>query len=84
MPPPELHFGRWRESIARLKALKFSRIAPTHFGIFDDAQWQLTRWIRRWLDVEKWLEIVMAQEPSIEDLRESFSLWMQEQGSGKI
>jgi glyoxylase-like metal-dependent hydrolase (beta-lactamase superfamily II) len=83
MPPPELHFGRWRESIARLKALKFSRIAPTHFGIFDDAQWQLDEMDKALLDVEKWLEIVMAQEPSIEDLRESFSLWMQEQGKMK-
>jgi glyoxylase-like metal-dependent hydrolase (beta-lactamase superfamily II) len=83
MPPPELHFGRWRESIARLKALKFSRIAPTHFGIFDDAQWQLDEMDKSLLDVEKWLEIVMAQEPSIEDLRESFSLWMQEQGKMK-
>lgn len=80
MPPPELHFGRWHESIARLKALKFSRIAPTHFGIFDDAQWQLDEMDKALTEVEKWLEIVMAQEPSIEDLRESFSLWMQEQG----
>lgn len=80
MPPPELHFGRWHESIARLKALKFSRIAPTHFGIFDDAQWQLDEMDKALAEVEKWLEIVMAQEPSIEDLRESFSLWMQEQG----
>jgi glyoxylase-like metal-dependent hydrolase (beta-lactamase superfamily II) len=80
MPPPELHFGRWHESIARLKTLKFSRIAPTHFGIFDDAQWQLDEMDKALTEVEKWLEIVMAQEPSIEDLRESFSLWMQEQG----
>jgi glyoxylase-like metal-dependent hydrolase (beta-lactamase superfamily II) len=83
MPPPELHFGRWRESIARLKAFKFSRIAPTHFGIFDDAQWQLDELDKALAEVEKWLEIVMMQEPSIEDLRESFSLWMQEQGKMK-
>ncbi|MBM4428136.1 MAG: MBL fold metallo-hydrolase [Chloroflexi bacterium] len=83
MPPPELHFGRWRESIARLKALKFPRIAPTHFGIFDDAAWQLDEMDKTLAEVEKWLEIVMAQDPSIEDLRESFSLWMQEQGERK-
>ncbi|MDP1546540.1 MAG: MBL fold metallo-hydrolase [Anaerolineales bacterium] len=83
MPPPELHFGRWRESIARLKSLKFQRIAPTHFGIFDDATWQLAEMDKALTDVEKWLEIVMAREPSIEDLRESFSIWMQEQGKMK-
>jgi glyoxylase-like metal-dependent hydrolase (beta-lactamase superfamily II) len=83
MPPPELHFGRWRESIARLKSLKFQRIAPTHFGIFDDATWQLAEMDKALTDVEKWLEIVMSREPSIEDLRESFSIWMQEQGKMK-
>jgi glyoxylase-like metal-dependent hydrolase (beta-lactamase superfamily II) len=83
MPPPELHFGRWRESIARLKSLKFSRIAPTHFGIFDDAQWQLDEMDKTLSEVEKWLEIVMSRDPSIEELREAFTLWMQEQGKVK-
>jgi glyoxylase-like metal-dependent hydrolase (beta-lactamase superfamily II) len=83
MPPPELHFGRWRESIGRLKSLKFTRIAPTHFGIFDDAQWQLDEMDKTLSEVEKWLEIVMSRDPSIEELREAFTLWMQEQGKVK-
>lgn len=83
MPPPELHFGRWRESIARLKSLKFQRIAPTHFGIFDDAAWQLDEMDKTLAEVEQWLEIVMGNEPSIDGLREAFTLWMQEQGQLK-
>lgn len=83
MPPPELHFGRWRESIARLKLLKFQRIAPTHFGIFDDAAWQLDVMDKTLAEVEQWLEIVMANDPSIDELREAFTLWMQEQGQLK-
>jgi len=83
MPPPELHFGRWRESIARLKSLKFQRIAPTHFGIFDDAAWQLDEMDKTLAEVEQWLEIVMANDPSIDELREAFTLWMQEQGQLK-
>ncbi|WKZ38454.1 MAG: MBL fold metallo-hydrolase [Anaerolineales bacterium] len=83
MPPPELHFGRWHESIARLRSLKFSRIAPTHFGIFEDAAWQLDEMDKALAEVETWLEIVMANDPSIEELRESFSIWMQEQGHVK-
>lgn len=83
MPPPELHFGRWRESIARLKSLKFQRIAPTHFGIFDDAAWQLDEMDKTLVEVEQWLEIVMGNDPSIDELREAFTMWMQEQGQLK-
>jgi glyoxylase-like metal-dependent hydrolase (beta-lactamase superfamily II) len=71
MPPPELHFGRWRESLARLRSLKFSRIAPTHFGIYDDPLWQLDE-LQKDLDAaEKWIEQVMPSDPSIEELREN-------------
>lgn len=80
MPPPELHFGKWRASLARLRALKFKRIAPTHFGIFDDAAWQIDEMDKTLTEVEKWLETVMANDPSIEELRDAFTVWMQEQG----
>lgn len=79
MPPPELHFGKWRESIARLRGLGFKRIAPTHFGMYDDAEWQLAE-LQDTLDAtEKWLEEVMPNDPPVEALRESFVSWMDEQ-----
>ncbi|MBC7875543.1 MAG: MBL fold metallo-hydrolase [Anaerolineales bacterium] len=79
MPPPELHFGKWRESITRLRELKFTKIAPTHFGIFDDAQWHLSELERNINETEKWLEEIMPADPSLDELREKFSAWMQEQ-----
>lgn len=79
MPPPELHFGRWRESISRLRSLKFRRIAPTHFGIFDDADWQLTH-LQKILDAtEKWLEEIMPADPPVDELRAKFEDWMNAQ-----
>ncbi|HET7145055.1 MAG TPA: MBL fold metallo-hydrolase, partial [Anaerolineales bacterium] len=81
MPPPELHFGKWRESMARLRALKFSRIAPTHFGIFDDADWHLTELEKDMNAAERWLEKTMQGDPSIDELREKFSTWMVEQAN---
>ena len=84
MPPPELHFGRWHESLARLRSLKFSRIAPTHFGIFDDAAWQIDELDATLSAMEKWLEKVMENSPSIEELRGEFELWMQEESRVKI
>ncbi len=79
MPPPELHFERWLESIARLRKEKFSRIAPTHFGIYDDAEWQLNELEKNLIATEKWLQEVMVADPPIETLREKFEAWMNEQ-----
>jgi glyoxylase-like metal-dependent hydrolase (beta-lactamase superfamily II) len=79
MPPPELHLEKWRESIQRLRGEKFDRIAPTHFGIFDDPEWQLDE-LEKDLDaVSRWLEAVMPDDPPIEELRQMFADWMDEQ-----
>ncbi|GAB4496844.1 MAG: MBL fold metallo-hydrolase [Anaerolineales bacterium] len=83
MPPPELHFGRWRESLARLRGMKFAHIAPTHFGMFNDVQWHLDTLDETLASMEKWLETVMARDPSIEQLREEFTLWMEEESRAK-
>ena len=83
MPPPELHFGRWRESLARLRSLKFARIAPTHFGIFEDAAWQIDELDKTLASMEKWLEGVMISDPSIEELRGHFTDWMNNEAREK-
>jgi len=81
MPPPELHLERWHESLARLKKEKFARIAPTHFGIYDDPEWHLHE-VEKGLDsAALWLEQTMSEDPSppIEALRQSFTEWMTEE-----
>jgi glyoxylase-like metal-dependent hydrolase (beta-lactamase superfamily II) len=80
MPPPELHIERWHESVARLRAIKAGRIAPTHFGIFDDPDWQLNEVEKGLHDVSHWLEEVMPSDPSIEELRGAFTEWMISEG----
>jgi glyoxylase-like metal-dependent hydrolase (beta-lactamase superfamily II) len=80
MPPPELHFGKWRESLARLRRAKFNHIAPTHFGMFDDPAWHLNE-VQKELDsAERWLENAMELEPSVEELRRMFTDWVNEEG----
>lgn len=83
MPPPELHFGRWRESLARLRSFKLARIAPTHFGIYEDASWQIDELDKTLASMEKWLEGVMAADPSIEELRGHFTDWMNNEAKEK-
>jgi glyoxylase-like metal-dependent hydrolase (beta-lactamase superfamily II) len=79
MPPPELHFGKWRESIHHLRSFQFSKIAPTHFGIFNDANWHLTELQKNLDETEAWLEKIMPTDPTVEELREQFEGWMNEQ-----
>jgi len=81
MPPPELHFGKWRQSIARLRQEKFARIAPTHFGIFDDPDWHL-QMVGKELDAaEGWLEAVMPGDPPVDELRRKFTDWVNAEGA---
>jgi glyoxylase-like metal-dependent hydrolase (beta-lactamase superfamily II) len=76
--PPELHLELWHESVKRLRREKFARIAPTHFGIYEDPEWHLREVEKRLDDAELWLEKVMAEDanPPIEALRDSFTEWM--------
>ncbi|MBI5842246.1 MAG: MBL fold metallo-hydrolase [Chloroflexi bacterium] len=80
MPPPELHLEKWHESLARLRKQKLAYIAPTHFGIYDDPEWHLNE-VEKGLDsAARWLEQVMPGDPPIDELRESFTEWMVEEG----
>jgi glyoxylase-like metal-dependent hydrolase (beta-lactamase superfamily II) len=80
MPPPELHIEKWRATLNRLRAQKIARIAPTHFGLFDDPDWHL-REVEKGLDAaERWLEQVMPADPPVDELRASFTEWMDAQG----
>ena len=83
MPPPELHFGRWRDSLALLKGMKFSRIAPTHFGIYEDVEWHLRSLDETLAGMERWLEKVMERGPSIEELRNEFTDYMESESREK-
>jgi glyoxylase-like metal-dependent hydrolase (beta-lactamase superfamily II) len=79
MVPPELNFSKWLATITRLRSLGFSRIAPTHFGIFDDADWHLDTLQAILEETEKWLEEVMPADPPVDVLRAKYEAWMQQQ-----
>ncbi len=80
MPPPELHMEKWRASLARLRQQKFARIAPTHFGIYNDPEWQLNEVEKGLAAAERWLEATMPADPPVEELRARFTAWMEDEG----
>ncbi len=77
-PPPEFHLGKWRESINRLAAEKFSFIAPTHFGVFSDPQRHLGA-VKAGLDeIEAWMENIMPGNPTVKALEGAIAKWEEE------
>ncbi|NJN80025.1 MAG: hypothetical protein HC797_05895 [Anaerolineales bacterium] len=46
---------------------------------YDDADWQLNELQRNLDATEVWLENVMPANPSLEELREKFTAWMEQQ-----
>lgn len=81
MPPPEFHLEKWRQTLLILKGLGMKRIAPTHFGIFEDVGWHLNSIQVALDDVDDWLNKNMPGEPPLETLKDNFLAWMGDQAS---
>jgi glyoxylase-like metal-dependent hydrolase (beta-lactamase superfamily II) len=79
MPPPELNLEKWRLSLKRLQATGVQRIAPTHFGIYHDADWHLAAAAKALDEVEAWIEAVMPFDPAPEALSGHFQEWARQQ-----
>jgi glyoxylase-like metal-dependent hydrolase (beta-lactamase superfamily II) len=63
-PPPDIDLEVWLDSVARLEAWEPARLAPTHFGAFEDVAAQfdeLRLWFDTWavpareLDLDTWV-----------------------------
>ncbi len=78
-PPPEFHLEKWRATVARLQGLGFRRIAPTHFGIFDDVDWHFQAMLRVLDEAERWMTATFPAEPPADLLHEQFISWMSTQ-----
>lgn len=79
MPPPEFHLELWRDSLKRLHreyaAGAFTRLAPTHFGIYGDPAWHFQAALDALDEVEAWMLQVMPGSPSPETLENEFVEW---------
>jgi glyoxylase-like metal-dependent hydrolase (beta-lactamase superfamily II) len=74
-PPPEFHLEKWRKTLKFLKGLNITQIAPTHFGIYNDAAWQLNALEHTLDDLELWINDHLPAYPSKDILRKSFFQW---------
>jgi glyoxylase-like metal-dependent hydrolase (beta-lactamase superfamily II) len=81
MPPPELNFEKWYGTLDMLRGIGMKRIAPTHFGIYEDPGWHLSQVESALKATENWMEAVMPDDPPIEALREKFARWIEAESS---
>ncbi|MEW5871766.1 MAG: MBL fold metallo-hydrolase [Chloroflexota bacterium] len=78
-PPPEFHLETWRQSLKLLQDEfgrgSFTRLAPTHFGIFQDTDWHLAALEGTLDEIEQWVLTNLPAEPSFEQLNAQFLEW---------
>ena len=81
MPPPELNLEKWKHSIQLLRKEKIVAMAPTHFGIFSDVEWQLAALENTIPRIEAWMDKNLGGAQVVDELKVKFQHWMNEQAS---
>jgi len=81
LAPPEIQLDHWRESLSRLRRAtdrhSVARLAPTHFGLYDDVPAHLDRLERAIEEADDWTERVLPVVQDDEDaLKEATVTWM--------
>jgi glyoxylase-like metal-dependent hydrolase (beta-lactamase superfamily II) len=64
IPPPELDPGAWEASLATMRAFAPERVALTHFGVYEDAEWHLAQVMPR---IRELIAMGEAAGPEIAD-----------------
>lgn len=79
MVPPEFILEKWRESLLRLQNEfeqgSFTRLAPTHFGEFQDTTWHLAHLQNALDEIEAWMQQHMPAKPDEAQVRSEFISW---------
>ncbi len=75
MPPPEFHLEKWRASLKKLQKAGFKKIAPTHFGLYDDVEHHLHMLSHSLDEVEALMQEVMPSDPPVNEINDRFSEW---------
>lgn len=75
MPPPEFHLEKWRDSLGKMQAVGCKRLAPTHFGVYDNPEWHFEA-LKRGLDeVEAFMQATLPADPPVSEISDKFMQW---------
>lgn len=81
MPPPELDLEKWKTSIQMIHARGARQIAPTHFGIYDDADAHLSKTLTIIEEIQVWMNDHLSKSLDANLLKIEFNKLMTEQAS---
>lgn len=70
-PPPDVDLAAWRESLRRLRALRPTRLLPTHFGGIDDVEWHLDDLDARLAALGPWVRGQVGADADLASLTEA-------------
>lgn len=76
LPPPDIHLDDWRSSLAALRRANLTHLAPTHFGLYDDAAAHLDRLEAEIEATDAWTASTLDGAPDADDWREQVEVWM--------
>ena len=75
MPPPEFHLEKWRESLSKMQETSCKKLAPTHFGIYNNPEWHFEM-LKRGLDeVERFMTETLPADPPVPAISDKFMQW---------
>lgn len=88
LAPPEIQLDLWRQSLTRLDAAisqhNVTRLAPTHFGVYDDVSAHLNRLAGAIDTAAQWTTDTLPDLADDEDtLRETVTEWMRERATAE-
>lgn len=88
LAPPEIRLDLWRQSLTRLDAAlsqhNATRLAPTHFGVYDDVSAHLDRLGGAIDAAAQWTTDTLPDLADDEDaLRETVTKWMRERAAAE-
>jgi glyoxylase-like metal-dependent hydrolase (beta-lactamase superfamily II) len=77
-PPPEIHLDKWRASLKLLRQENFKRLAPTHYGFYEDVSFHLDAMERGLDKIEDWATQEMKDAPNQGQFRADFAAFLKE------
>lgn len=75
MPPPEFHLEKWRESVGKMQATGCKKLAPTHFGLYENPEWHFEMLQRGLDEVERFMIETLPADPTVQAISDKFMQW---------
>jgi glyoxylase-like metal-dependent hydrolase (beta-lactamase superfamily II) len=78
-PPPDVNLEQWRESLARVRALRPAQLLLTHFGVRQTPELHIAELENRLSDWAEWMKNRILEGKSEEEIQPEFRRFTEDQ-----